>query len=372
MTETVPDLIGGIYDAATEPALWNEVMTRLVRRTHSRSGIFYDHDTGTGRAGILGAVGFDPHYVRQYETYYATLDPWHKRGKGRPLGEVAQTAGMLSDADLRRTEFYQDHLRPQGVFYALGGPVMRAGARMAVFGIQSSYETGVFTPETESLIRTLMPHFRRAYRMQQALDAVRREGMEFEAALRLLPQPVLVVDRDARLFFANAAGEALLREGRLLRLVAGRIRAAHRGDAAALAKALNPMPDGADGSLALRRAGDRTPAVLRLTPLRRGNRAEWSGRIALMVELPPAPRGLDTWAAAFHLSPAETRLWTALSAGRRLIDIAEESGVSLNTVRVQLRTLFQKTGVHRQADLLRLAHEVRAGSSQRFQGNPEA
>jgi DNA-binding CsgD family transcriptional regulator len=80
-----------------------------------------------------------------------------------------------------------------------------------------------------------------------------------------------------------------------------------------------------------------------------------------MVELPPSPQRLDTWAAALHLSPAETRLWVALAAGRRLIDIAEESGVSLNTVRVQLRTLFQKTGVHRQADLLRLALEARGG-----------
>jgi DNA-binding CsgD family transcriptional regulator len=193
--------------------------------------------------------------------------------------------------------------------------------------------------------------------------------MEFEAVLHLLPQPVLVVDRDGHLVFANAPGEQLLREGRMLRVAAGRVRPAHRGDIAAFVKALNPIADGADGdgSLALRRAGEKRPVMVRVTPLRRRNRAEWSGRIALMVELPPAPRGLDTWAVAFRLSPAETRLWAALSAGRRLIDIAEESGVSVNTVRVQLRTLFQKTGVHRQADLLRLALEVGAG----FSGNPE-
>jgi DNA-binding CsgD family transcriptional regulator len=188
--------------------------------------------------------------------------------------------------------------------------------------------------------------------------------MEFEATLHLLAQPVLVVDHEARLVFANAAGERLLREARLLRLVAGRLRAAHRGDAAALARALKPVPDdGAAGSLALRRAGDDRPAILRVTPLRRRNRAEWSGRIALLAELRPAPCGLEALSAAFRLSPAETRLWAALNAGRRLIDIAEESGVSLNTVRVQLRSLFQKTGVHRQADLLRLALGSR--------GNPE-
>jgi len=355
------DLVGSIYDAAAEPALWDDVMTRLVRKTHARSGIFYDHDNATRHANVLGSVGFEPFYLQQYRDYYASLDPWHKRGAGRPIGEVAQTASMLTDAELRRTEFYQDHLRPQGVFYALGGPVLRAGTRMAVFGIQSTYETGVFTSETERLIHRLMPHFRRAYRMQETLDTVRGEATELEAALHLLPQPVLVVEADARLVFANAAGAQLLREGTMLRLKAGRLGAAHRGDGAALAKALSPVPQGADGdgSLALRRAGASAPAIIRVVPLRSPNRAEFSGRIALMVELPPAPKGLDTWAAAFRLSPAETRLWTALSAGRRLIDIAEESGVSVNTVRVQLRTLFMKTGVHRQADLLRLALEAR-------------
>ncbi|MDQ7249051.1 helix-turn-helix transcriptional regulator [Dongia sedimenti] len=352
------ELIGTIYDAADQPALWNDVMARLVRETGASSGIFYDHNNETRQASILGAEGFDPHYLRRYEEYYAALDPWHRRGETRPVGELRQTASMLSDAELRRTEFYQDHLRPQGLFYAMGAPVERSRTRMAVFGIQGSYENGVFGPRAESLVRKLVPHFRRAYRMQETLDAVRREGMEFEAALHLLPQPVLVVDRDARLFFANAAGAQLLREGTLLRSVAGRVRAAHRGDVAALDRALHPVPQSGDGngSLALRRAGDKAPATLRITPLRRRNRAEWSGRIALVVELPP-PRGLATWAAAFHLSPAETRLWTALSAGRRLLDIAEESGTSVNTVRVQLRTLFQKTGVHRQADLLRLALE---------------
>ncbi len=113
-------------------------------------------------------------------------------------------------------------------------------------------------------------------------------------------------------------------------------------------------------ALMLRRIGANRPVVLRVVPLRRSNRAEWSGRIALLVEVPPPLHGLEAWAAAFRLSPAETRLWAALIAGRRVIDVAEESGVSVNTVRVQLRSLFAKTGMHRQADLLRLGLELRS------------
>jgi DNA-binding CsgD family transcriptional regulator/PAS domain-containing protein len=355
-----PALIGSIYDAAAEPALWHEVIARLVRMTGARNGIFYDHDTATRQASILGADGFDPHFVRAYEQYYAALDPWHRRGLARPVGDIAQTASMLADAELRRTEFYQDHLRPQNLFYAMGGPVARSGTRMAVFGVQSSYEDGVFAPEAEALARSVVRHFRRAYRLQQALDSVRRESLEFEAALRCLPQPVLVVEPDARIVFANAAGAQMLRDRDVLTASAGRLRAAHRGDAAALSKALRPVPQAADGdaSLVLRRAGSAQPVVVRAVPLRSGNRAEWSGRIALLVEVPAPPLPLEAMAAAFRLSPAEARLWAALADGKRLADIAAEHGVSVNTARVQLRSLFQKTGVHRQADLLRLALEA--------------
>jgi len=358
MTETAQDVIGRIYDAAAEPALWNEVVTRLVRKTGARSGIFYDHNNQTKQSRILGGEGFDPYYLQRYEEYYGALDPWHKSGLVWPVGSVQQTPSLLSDQELRRTEFYQDHLRPQKVFYAMGGPVERNDRHMAVFGIQGSYENGSFSAEAQAFVTALAPHFRRAYRMQETLGAIRREGMELEAVLHLLPQPVLVVDRDARLVFANAAGAQLLRDRNVLKLVSGHLLPVHRDDAAAFASALSPLPLAETrASLVLRQTGAARPVVLRVMPLRRGNRAEWSGRIALLAEVPPPVHGLDRLAAAFRLSPAEARLWAALARGRRLIDIADEVGVSVHTARVQLRSLFAKTGTHRQADLLRLALE---------------
>lgn len=352
-------LVASIYDAAADPALWSDVVARLVRKTGARSGIFYDHHNATKRSRILGVEGFDPHFIQRYEQYYGALDPWHKSGLSWPVGSVTQTAALLPDRELRRTEFYQDHLRPQKVFYAMGGPVERTRGHMAVFGIQGAYENGCFPPDIQALVTALAPHFRRAYRMQETLETVRREGVEFEAVLNLLPQPALVVDRDARLFFANAAGEQMLRDRDVVHVVVGHLRAVHREDAAALARALSPLPRAADGdaSLALRRIGVDQRVVLRVMPLRRRNQAEWSGRIALLAEVPAPVHRLDALAAAYRLSPAEARLWKALTAGRRLIEAAEESGVSVNTARVQLRALFAKTGVHRQADLIRLALE---------------
>jgi DNA-binding CsgD family transcriptional regulator/PAS domain-containing protein len=353
-------LIGTIYDAATEPALWNGAIAELVRKTGARSGIFYDHHDATRQSRVLGAEGFDPYYVNRYEQYYGALDPWHRCGRTRMVGSIDQTAGMLSAAELRRTEFYQDHLRPQGVFYAMGGPVERASGRMAIFGIQCGYENGPFAPEAQAIVTALMPHFRRAYGMQQTLAGIFRQVAEFEAALHVLGQPVLVVDCDAFLWFANAAGEELLRRGDVLSRSRGRLHVAHRDDAAAFAQALAPVPrrsDG-DGTMMLRRAGGATPCRIRIMPLRSGNRAEWSGRIALLVEARPSRRGTRALALAFRLSAAELRLWEELMAGRTLSAIAERSHVSIHTVRVQLAGLFRKTGANRQADLVRLGLDL--------------
>ncbi len=75
----------------------------------------------------------------------------------------------MPEDEFRRTEFYQDYLRRTGVFYGLGGLVERADGRIAVFGVQRGYEDGRFPAETVSLVGALMPHLKRAYRMQSAV-----------------------------------------------------------------------------------------------------------------------------------------------------------------------------------------------------------
>ncbi len=56
----------------------------------------------------------------------------------------------------------------------------------------------------------------------------------------------------------------------------------------------------------------------------------------------------------FELTPTETEVARALAVGRRTDQIAADLGVSQTTVAFHMRNLFQKTGTHRQADLIAL------------------
>ena len=62
----------------------------------------------------------------------------------------------------------------------------------------------------------------------------------------------------------------------------------------------------------------------------------------------------------FLLTPAETRLARRRSRGDNLAEIAQDLGVRPGTLRVQLKTLFLKTGTRRQGELIALlAHLTR-------------
>ncbi len=75
-------------------------MARLVRKTAcAKRHLLRPRQRDAAAPASSATVGFDPGYVRQYEEYYAALDPWHKHGQGAALGRSggASHASMLPD-----------------------------------------------------------------------------------------------------------------------------------------------------------------------------------------------------------------------------------------------------------------------------------
>jgi DNA-binding CsgD family transcriptional regulator len=53
----------------------------------------------------------------------------------------------------------------------------------------------------------------------------------------------------------------------------------------------------------------------------------------------------------FRLTPAEIRIALGIGRGETPAAVAAANGISLQTVRKQLKAVFAKTGTHRQAEL---------------------
>jgi DNA-binding CsgD family transcriptional regulator len=69
-------------------------------------------------------------------------------------------------------------------------------------------------------------------------------------------------------------------------------------------------------------------------------------------------RKLEKASQTFALSPAQTALAELLASGQDLACAASNLGISVNTVRTQVRRMFEKTGTHTQAALVSLLLSV--------------
>jgi len=98
----------------------------------------------------------------------------------------------------------------------------------------------------------------------------------------------------------------------------------------------------------------RRPPVARAAPITRGaHDAFMLARAALIVTDPDDVRTdpAKTLAAGLGLTRAEGRLAGRIGAGEQLKDAAAAEGITLETARTRLKSIFGKTGTHRQTEL---------------------
>ncbi|WP_428537095.1 helix-turn-helix transcriptional regulator [Rhodopila sp.] len=193
---------------------------------------------------------------------------------------------------------------------------------------------------------------------------------ELRAVLACLEIGVLTVDRSLHVYFANPAGQQLIQRGDGLRLVHGRLHASTSHDTRLLTVAVASVADRSSEAIppgrsavapnpvfAVAREADAPMYRIVVAPLGSASIASAAAEAVLFVDTPhetDAATEAQVFQHAFHLTRAEARLAAHLLSGTSLTEAADKFGVAHNTVRSQLRAIFEKTRARRQADLVRL------------------
>lgn len=186
-------------------------------------------------------------------------------------------------------------------------------------------------------------------------------GNYAQAALDALPLAALAVNTAGKILYSNRKGEELL--GAKEPILA---------DANGICRALTPSETHSlhQSLMAVARGG--VPVVLALSGLEEKrysalieppNGQEDETAALMFVRLldskgAPSPAALKE---LFGLSPTEARLAHELATGLDVKEAAAALGVTVNTARTYLRTIFQKTNVNRQSELIRLLTSSVAG-----------
>jgi DNA-binding CsgD family transcriptional regulator len=180
-------------------------------------------------------------------------------------------------------------------------------------------------------------------------------------AINMLNMGILVVDREARITFANCTAKDLLQFQKGPRFHAQPSADAPESVGALdrrLRQAISGGERAASGYLELPAAGDKRLIVLVVPCHGEGADAqEKSGSILFVSDLTAEhDADLSLIAGLYELTPAEMRLLEALVRGERVGEYAKRAGITLNTAKSHLKRLFTKTQTSRQSDLVLRVH----------------
>jgi DNA-binding CsgD family transcriptional regulator len=188
----------------------------------------------------------------------------------------------------------------------------------------------------------------------------RKPQAEAEALLGLeavnaLGVGVVVVDHRGFVAFANAKGSELIERRSIFRS-ATPLALCDADSHDALRRALAAARTRVSGALQLRdrHAGAVIGAIVApLGACARSTQASQPMILLAMNELFPTGAIPNVWLAQlFGLTPAESSVTNWLVTGRPIEEYAQDRGVSLATVRSQIKTVLAKTGMSRQVQLV--------------------
>jgi DNA-binding CsgD family transcriptional regulator len=224
---------------------------------------------------------------------------------------------------------------------------------------------GLVDDETRRRMRLLVPHIRRAALIGKVLDLKKAEAATFADTLDGIGAGLFLVDATGRIVHANAAGHGQLEKAEILRGTGGRLVANNPESDEALADVLASAAGGDDaigikGVALPLRARDGEHHVAHVLPLTSGvrRRAGTSYRAvaALFVhkaamERPSLP---EVIAKAYKLTPMQLRVLLAVVEVGGVPEVAEALGIAETTVKTHLGHIYEKTGVGRQSELVKL------------------
>ena len=364
--EQLSSLIGDIYDAALDTALWSAALGKTRGFVGGSASALYSKDAIRKNGKLYCQEGdIDRHYRRLYREKYAKLDPFTT---GHFFAEIEQPIGvadLMPYDEFLETRFYKEWLRPQSIVDGVTGALEKSATSVVLFTVFRHQRDGVVDDETRCRMRLIVPHMRRAVLISKIIDLKAAEAASFADTLDGVSAGMFLVDARGRIVHANATGHVLLAEGSPLHSAGGKLAT---NDANAEQALHEIFLAAGSGDAAVGTKGIAVPLitsederyVAHVLPLTSGARRKagtsYAAAAALFVhkatlEMPSPPEAI---AKTFKLTPSELRVLLAIVEVGGVAETADALGIGPGTVKTHLLRVFAKTGTGRQAGLVKL------------------
>lgn len=359
------DIVGGIYDASLDSSRWPEVVGNVVRFVGGQAGGLALRDSVSKNLNVFYDVGFDRDCIEVYLQTYSRFDPLATA----PLmeaGQIANVPQLTSYEEYIAGRFYQEWARPHGWLDSANAILDKSGTGATFLRVVTSEDTGLVDDGMRRRLAAMVPHVRRATLIAKSIDLKHAEAASLAETLDGLDAGLILVDAAGRVVHANYAARDILAMDDFLRVQGGRLVARDGHVNQALRETFDGAGNG-DAALGLKGialpliANDGDRYVAHVLPLSSGERSRAGTTYGAAAAVFVRKTALDTkspveiMGRAYKLTPTELRVLMAVIDVGGVPEVAETLGIADSTVKTHLKSLYQKTGATRHADLVKLA-----------------
>lgn len=365
--EDMLSIIDGFSDAALDNSQWDRALHRFAAASGSQLGQLVGFSADGPHFNWMGGVepGWQEELTRLGGSDPAG-NPRLAAGLSYPILRLVSDQDIVTPSERRHHPFYASVLPRMGMPYFCATVLFREPGLTVGLAVGRTKGQGEISDAQRRTFQFLAHHARAAVRTQLLLE---EEGSKLIAgALEAVAVAAFLCDQRGQVRALTPAAEALVGRGQPLSLQQGVLKAGTAAQARQLAAAieraavaLSGVAAPASTTLVLHGEGESRAIVdISALPVDIGN-FRFRPRVLVTVRgqgARPPDQGL-LLRSLFGLSQTEAAVASALGRGDSQEEIAQARHRSLETVRVQVRSIYRKLGVRRQAELVALLGQLR-------------
>jgi len=362
-------IIPEIYEATIVPAHWDYVITMIAKLTRSKAACLYYKNKEMELASTIAQFGLPEDQNVSLDDQSDALDNMFSTSDiGKPEDfECIQFHPDSNDTMLKDSRFHINWMKPNGIYYVGGAQFLDTKTHKAGIMIMRSKEAGPWKDGEIRVLNEILPHLNRAFKIHSEFTHLRLKQDALLKGLDRLVIGLILYDRSAQPVYINPTAKSIIESHPALQLQEGDLLITNPADDKNLRKTIIDTaeidPDDSwkqSVAIGITHPEVEAPLPILVTPMHAHlitSDLDYEGaKVAVFLSDPnlQQPISIDSLVSVYSLTPSEAQVAISLANGHSIDQIASNSNHSAHTIRSQLKSVFRKTGVSRQSELIKL------------------
>jgi DNA-binding CsgD family transcriptional regulator len=355
-------LVTRLYEAATNAELWPAALESMVRFVGNSGVHLFLTDENTGLVRQDAYFGMPSKLMEEYNNGQVVDCPRVENALAHPEYRLLYDYQHIDERGIDRSDYYHWLQKSgDGIRYYLGAQLFPTEGRPSWISFPFRRSEGHAQLDHMERLKLFVPHLERALRVGQQFGTASLLSGALTQSLDREERALVVLGASGNVLFTSQAAERLASRAGWIRISRCGVRLTNHGLDQQLQRNLHECRQviGRQAATAMddleTYAQDGTRYRISLAPLMFQGRLFGIDQPSVVITI----ARVEAAEAAVRerlrsLTSAELALALAVARGSTLAGYARGRGISLHTVRAQLKVVFQKTGTHRQAGLVSL------------------